>query len=202
MPKGIYIARGWERQLDRKLNALFYEDENGPLTADAYRLWLDDLAVGYVAVPHSELDYAGEAEDRLIAAGLDYLKVAFESADWTVYRVIDPEPLAAGAGERREAEPAGLHRSTPTRPGSSLVRVRWTPYWSIEEGIGCVEESPSGFTRVTVPEPGPIRVGVDFSPLRALSGGQRCANKPGPRAAGRRRSRSDRRRMAEPARAE
>ena len=36
-PKGIYIARGWERQLDRKLNALFYEDENGPLTAEAYR---------------------------------------------------------------------------------------------------------------------------------------------------------------------
>ena len=32
-----------------------------------------------------------------------------------------------------------------------------------------------GFTRVTVPQPGPIRVGVDFSPLRALSGGQRCA---------------------------
>ena len=62
MPKGIYIARGWERQLDRKLNALFYEDESDPLTADAYRLWLDDLAVGYVAVPHSELDYAGEAE--------------------------------------------------------------------------------------------------------------------------------------------
>ena len=51
MPRGIYIARGWERQLDRKLNPLFYEDENGGLDPEAYRHWLDDLAVGFVAVP-------------------------------------------------------------------------------------------------------------------------------------------------------
>ena len=176
IPKGIYIARGWERQLDRKLNALFYE-ESGPLTADAYRYWLDDLAVGYVAVPNSDLDYAGEAEERLIADGLDYLKVAFRSSDWTVYRVIDPAPLAVGAGKFVKLSPQGFTLNAGAA-GSSLVRVRWTPYWSIQEGIGCVEESPGGFTRVTVPQAGPIRVGVNFSPLRALSGGQRCANKP------------------------
>ncbi len=90
IPKGIYIARGWERQLDRKLNGLFYEDEDGPLTADSYRDWLDDLAVGYVAVPHSALDYAGEAEARLIASGLPYLVKAFENPDWTVFRVVEP----------------------------------------------------------------------------------------------------------------
>ncbi|MDP9188190.1 MAG: hypothetical protein M3O25_02955, partial [Actinomycetota bacterium] len=62
--------------------------------------------------------------------------------------------------------------------GSMHVRVRWTPYWSIQDGVGCVEESPTGFTRVTVPESGMVRVGVDFSPLRALSGGKRCASHP------------------------
>jgi len=176
IPKGIYIARGWERQLDRKLNALFYEEDRS-LTADAYRDWLDDLAVGYVAVPNSDLDYAGEAEARLIGGGLDYLEVAFRSPDWTVYRVIEPAPLAVGAGKLVKLSPQGFLLNTGAA-GSSLVRVRWTPYWSVQEGIGCVEESPGGFTRVTVPEAGPIRVGVDFSPLRALSGGQRCATKP------------------------
>ena len=29
--------------------SLFYEDENGGLTPEAYRHWLDDPAVGYVA---------------------------------------------------------------------------------------------------------------------------------------------------------
>ena len=91
--------------------------------------------------------------------------------------MIDPEPLAAGAGSGVKLNPQGFVANADSA-GSLVVRVRWTPYWSVEEGTGCVEESSTGFTQVTVPEPGPIRIGVDFSPLRALSGGQRCANKP------------------------
>jgi hypothetical protein len=177
MPKGIYIARGWERQLDRKLNELFYEDENGPLTPDAYRHWLDDLAVGYIALPHTELDYAGEAEARLIKHGLPYLHEVFRNADWTVYEVADPEPMAIGAGDLVKLKPEGFIVEADAA-GSILVRVRWTPYWQIAEGTGCVEESPNGFTRVTMPEAGRLKIGVDFSPLRALSGGERCADNP------------------------
>ncbi|HET8975711.1 MAG TPA: hypothetical protein VFN15_03690 [Solirubrobacterales bacterium] len=179
MPRGIYIARGWERQLDRKLNALFYEDENGPLTAGAYRRWLDDLGVGYVALPHTELDYAGEAEARLVRAGLPYLREVFTSKDWSVYEVSDPEPMAIGAGDLVKLKPEGFVVEADAA-GSILVRVRWTPYWQVAEGTGCVEESPTGFTRVTMPEAGRLKIGVDFSPLRALSGGKRCADHPPP----------------------
>jgi hypothetical protein len=179
MPRGLYIARGWERQLDRKLNEIFYEEENGPLTPQAYRHWLDDLAVGFVALPHSRLDYAGEAEKRVIRAGVPYLDPVFKSSDWTIYRVRDPEPLAIGAGDLAKLKPEGFVLDADS-PGSILVRVRWTPYWSIARGTACVEESPTGFTRVTVPEPGRVRVGVDFAPWRAISGGQRCAEKPPP----------------------
>jgi hypothetical protein len=175
VPKGIYIARGWERQLDRKLNGLFYEDENGPLTAEAYRHWLDDLSVGFIAVPESaELDYAGEAEARLIASGVPYLEPVFESPDWTVYRVKDPEPLVFGAGDLVKLKPQGFIVEADA-PGSMLVRVRWTPYWQIVRGTGCLEESPTGFTRVHVASPGRLRIAVDFSPLRAISQGPRCA---------------------------
>ena len=177
VPKGIYIARGWERQLDRKLNALFYEDENGPLTSAAYRIWLDQLAVGFVAVPGSKLDYAAEAEARLIAEGQPYLEKAFVSKNWTIYRVLDPAPLAFGAGKRAKLTREGFKLIVDS-PGATIVKVRWTPYWSIEEGTGCVEESTNGFTRVIAPEPGTFRIGVDFSPLRALDGGQRCADHP------------------------
>jgi hypothetical protein len=177
VPKGIYIARGWERQLDRKLNALFYEDESGPLTAAAYKAWLDELGVGFVAVPDTELDYAAEGEARLIAEGLPYLKRELTSADWTIYRVRDPEPLAFGAGELVKLTPEGFVLNAQAA-GTIVVKVRWTPYWSIKEGTGCVEASTRGFTRVIVPEQGRLRIGVDFSPLRALDRGQRCADHP------------------------
>jgi hypothetical protein len=45
----VALARGWERQLDRERNALFYDDE--PLTPQRYATWLRRNAVAYVAVP-------------------------------------------------------------------------------------------------------------------------------------------------------
>ncbi len=135
IPRGIYIARGWERQLDRKLNALFYEDEAGPLTPTAYRSWLDELAVGYVAIPHTELDYAGKAEARLISqGGVPYLKRAFVNPDWTVYRVQDPRPLAQGVGEMVKMKPDGFVVRADSA-GTVLVQVRWTRYWKINGGL-------------------------------------------------------------------
>jgi hypothetical protein len=174
VPRGIYIARGWERQLDRKLNPLFYDDT---LKASDYRRWLDQLGVGFVAVPDAPLDYAAESEAELIARGPPYLEKAFTSSDWTVYRVRDPAPLAVGAGDLVKLTPEGFVVDADA-PGTVLVRVHWTPYWSIEQGVGCVEQSPAGFTTLDVQDPGRFRVGVDFSPLRALDGGPRCADRP------------------------
>jgi hypothetical protein len=170
VPRGVYIARGWERQLDRKLNPLFYQD--APLTSYQYRSWLDELGVGYVAVPDAPLDYAGQGEMHLIKKGLPYLKLAFRSADWTVYEVRDPAPLAIG-GEMVKLTPEGFVIDADS-PGTVLVRVHWTPYWSIEQGDGCVEQGPGDLTMVDASAPGRFRVGVDFSPLRALDGGARC----------------------------
>jgi hypothetical protein len=174
VPRGIYIARGWERQLDRKLNPLFYE---GQLTWNEYRNWLDELGVGFVAVPDAPLDYAAESEVELIAREPPYLEKAFTSSDWTVYRVRDPAPLAVGAGDMVKLTQEGFVVDADA-PGTVLVRVHWTPYWSIEQGTGCVEQSPGGYTTLDVTEPGRFRVGVDFSPLRALDGGPRCADRP------------------------
>jgi hypothetical protein len=174
VPRGIYIARGWERQLDRKLNPLFYEDQ---LTWDEYRNWLDELGVGFVAVPDAPLDYAAESEALLIAREPPYLERVFTSADWTVYRVRDAAPIAIGAGELVKLTPEGFVIDADA-PGTVLVKVNWTPYWSIEQGTGCVEQSPGGYTTLDVTEPGRFRVGVDFSPLRALDRGPRCEDRP------------------------
>jgi hypothetical protein len=175
VPRGIYIARGWERQLDRKLNPLFYQ--SAPLTGPQYRSWLDDLGVGYVAVPHAPLDYAALPERKMLKRGPPrYLKRVYESTDWTVYKVRNPSPLAIG-GKMVKLRPQGFVVDT-SAPGTVLVRVHWTPYWSIEQGTGCVEQAPGGYTMLDVQTPGRFRVGIDFSPVRAISSGPRCHEEP------------------------
>jgi hypothetical protein len=175
VPDGIYIARGWERQLDRKLNPLFYQST--PISGPQYRSWLDDLGVGYVAVPRAPLDYAALGEKRMIKKGPpSYLEKVFRSKNWTVYAVRDPSPLAIG-GKMIKLTPQGFVVDA-SAPGTVLVRVHWTPYWSIEQGTGCVEQGPGGYTILDVTTPGRFRVGIDFSPVRAVSSGPRCHQEP------------------------
>jgi hypothetical protein len=54
------------------------------------------------------------------------------------------------------------------------VRVRYTPYWALQRGHGCVHSAPGGWTMVQVRTAGTIRVGVDFSLARIFDHGPRC----------------------------
>jgi hypothetical protein len=82
---GVSLARGWDRQLDTRYGALFYRPA---LTASAYRVWLGENRVLYVALPDARLDYAGEAEGALVAHGLPYLHEIWRSRHWRLYRVL------------------------------------------------------------------------------------------------------------------
>jgi hypothetical protein len=81
----ISLARGWERQLDTRYAPLFYRPN---LTASAYRAWLLENRVLYVALPDARLDYAGQAEGALVRSGLPYLSEVWRSTHWRLYRVI------------------------------------------------------------------------------------------------------------------
>ncbi len=81
----ISLARGWERQLDTRYGALFYRPG---LTASAYRAWLSENRVLYVALADARLDYAARAEGALVAKGLPYLREVWRSRHWRLYRVI------------------------------------------------------------------------------------------------------------------
>jgi hypothetical protein len=86
--EGVELARGWERQLDTRYGALFYE--GGTLNAATYRAWLAENRVQYVALADARLDFAGAAEGRLVAAGLPYLRELWRSAHWRLYAVRAP----------------------------------------------------------------------------------------------------------------
>ncbi len=90
----VPLARGWERQVDRKVNALFYDEER-PLTHLRYRAWLRRMCVRYVALPAAPLDYSAEAEARLLRRGdAGYLTLVHASPRWRIWRVAPMTPLS------------------------------------------------------------------------------------------------------------
>ncbi len=172
----ILLARGWERQLDTRYAALFYEGGGAgqALTPVTYRAWLYENAVSYVALPDVRLDFAGVAEGRLIARGQPYLREVWRSAHWRLYAVRGAPPLAT-----RPAVLSGVGADSFTlavpRAGGYTVRVRFTPYWALVRGRGCVRSAPGGWTEVDAGAGGSIRVGIDFSLARVFDHGPRCA---------------------------
>ena len=165
------LARGWERQLDRKYNALFYSDRLDPAR---YRAWLDANAVRYVALPDARLDHSALQEGELLASGrLAWLREVWRSAHWRVYAVAGARPLADGAtATRLGGDSVDL---TAAHAGDVLLRVRFTPYWAVVRGSGCVRRTAGGWTAVRVTRPGPVRLATRFAIGRIVSRGPRCS---------------------------
>jgi hypothetical protein len=164
------LARGWERQLDTKDNALFY---SGRLTAARYSAWLHWLAVRYVAVPDAKLDYSAVAEVALIDRGLPYLHLVRRTAHWRIYSVLDATPMAQGAAVLSAMGPNWLQLQA-SGPGQALIRVRWSPYWAVTQGSGCVADA-EGFTRLQLRHAGPVHVAIRFSLSRIGATSPRCS---------------------------
>ncbi len=163
------LARGWLRQLDTTRDDIFYDDNGEDLTSAAYRAWLRNDAIRYVAIPDAPLDYSSEAEARLVLSNPPYLALRWVSSHWRVYAVRDPEPLvdplAAARARTRWIGRQGFSLDV-ARAGDFLVRVAFTPYWSVERGSGCL--APHGeWTLLHARTPGILRVSADFSLGRA-----------------------------------
>ncbi|HEX6780960.1 MAG TPA: hypothetical protein VF125_02900 [Solirubrobacterales bacterium] len=161
------LARGWLRQLDTTRDDIFYEDK--ALTAASYGEWLRSNAISYVALPDAPLDYSSQAERRLVLSDPSYLTLRFTSEHWRIYEVRDPKPLVAPLGTAA-AETLWFGRQgfalDVERPGEFLVRVSFTPYWSIAHGAGCILHR-GDWTVARASRPGVFRVAADFSVSRA-----------------------------------
>jgi hypothetical protein len=162
------LARGWLRQLDTTRDDIFYDNES-QLTAGAYEHWLHRNAISYVALPDAPLDYSSVAERRLILSAPSYLDLRWSSAHWRIYAVRNPQPLVepmAGAAAHTLWVGRQSFGLDVTRPGDFLVRVNFTPYWSIARGAGCLLRHGE-WTVARASHPGILRVSADFSLGRA-----------------------------------
>lgn len=168
----VALARGWERQLETAHDGLFYEGTGKPTPA-RYGAWLREQAVSYVALPDAPLDYSGRGEARILRGAPSYLREVWRSAHWRLFAVTAPTPLAQPPSELTRLDSDSFTLRAPAA-GTFLVRVRFTPYWALSAGRGCVRRAPGGWTYVQPRAGGSLRVAIDFSPARVFGDGPRC----------------------------
>jgi hypothetical protein len=166
----VSLARGWEKQLDERYNGVLLSPD---LNAASYERWLREQAVSYVALPAVQLDPSSAREGKLIRAGLPYLRLVYSSRHWRIYAVRAPTPLVSGPGRVTALGHDSLSLQADA-PGSLLVRVRYTPYWTVTSGAGCVQRGAGGWTRVDAARRGPLQLRASFSLGRAFGAGRSC----------------------------
>jgi len=169
----VALARGWERQVDREVNAVFYR---GPLTAATYRTWLDRLGVRWVALPDARLEGASWPESFLIRRGLPYLAPVWHNRHWQLFAVHDPAPLVRGPA-RLTALTTDAFALRAAGPGRLRVRVHWQPYWALDRGYGCVYRDGE-WTGVRADAAGTIRITTAFAIGRIGADSPRCRRAP------------------------
>jgi hypothetical protein len=149
------LARGWERQLDEADNPIFYRP--GSVTADAYRAWLLDNGVRFVALPSAPLDPAARAEGALVSSGqVPGMRLVWQSADWRLYQVEGSPGIVSGPARLVSETGASVHLEAG-QPGDVTVRIRWSPDWVVADGAGCVSKN-DGWMSVHVSRPGPVNL--------------------------------------------
>jgi len=168
------IARGWERQLDHKVNPLFYD---GDPTPASYRAWLLRTGVRWVALPDTRMDYSARAEARLIEQGLPYLREVWSDDHWRVFEVDGASGLASGPARVVAAGPDRVAVDV-ARPGTVRLRMHWTPYWRVTTGNACVAPAPApggeDQTELQVRSAGRVELRTSFALGRVGAASPRC----------------------------
>jgi hypothetical protein len=151
------LARGWDRQIDRADNPLFY---NGTLNTASYHQWLSGLAVGWVALPlHTSLDYAAVDEAALVRSRPRFLQLVWQNPNWQLYRVRAAHPLIHGATATTVSSAGVTFHATSAGPVQ--LQLRWSPYLTLEvdqKVVAACITARGPWTTIRIPHPGTYTV--------------------------------------------
>jgi hypothetical protein len=154
------LARGWERQLDLRYNAILYSKD---LDQATYHEWLVENGVRWVALPSEPLDASSEGELKVIQSRPSYLREVWHDANWQLWAVSGSDGLTTGPAtmSKLTADSFTLHFNAP---GNALVRIHSNPYWSVAGNApACINSTAEGWTSVTSSGTGDVAVVSRFS---------------------------------------
>ena len=161
------LARGWETQEDTALNAVLQQSPLHPVT---YKVWLDDNAVGWVAMPSSTFGATVSAypEYTLVSAHRpSYLHEYWHNRRWTLFRVGDPSPIVSAP-----ATMIGHTQSSMTLRAPCACRVHVRLRWSKYLVATSLDRSPVGTSAPAEPaQVGLVDDGTGWSVLRTPRAG-------------------------------
>jgi hypothetical protein len=125
------LARGWETQEDNALNGSLLHD----LDSVKYKLWLDNNAVGYVALPSSSVQ--GYPEFTLVEKHRPkYLHRIWSNTDWQLFRVEPATPIVARPATILGHDQKSMTIRVPCAC-TVAVRVRWSKFLTAtRQGFG------------------------------------------------------------------
>jgi hypothetical protein len=155
----VSLARGWERQLDMNDNPLFYDDSL--LTSTSYRQWLDESGVSWIALPDLQLDFSAQAEARLIETHPSYLRPVWHNAHWQLWQVVGSPGLVTGPARLVSLRTDEVILDA-SGAGTTTLRVRYTPTWTILSGPACVGPQKGPWTEVISRGSGRIVIGTSL----------------------------------------
>ena len=146
------LARGWETQEDQAFNAIL---GSPTLTAVSFRIWLDNNAVGYVAIPR--VPVRSSPEYTIVADGTPYLHQVWQSADWQLFRVTNPTPIIEQPATVVSRSQARLEVDVPCACAISL-RLRYSKFLKAQlighPNQAAVTDDGAGWTLLTTRAPG------------------------------------------------
>jgi hypothetical protein len=135
----VNLARGWNRQADMERNQLFYDDT---LNSANYHEWLQRWAVHFVVLPKDNPDGDGGVRERqLLQRGMPYLKQVWGDANWQLFQVTDPAPLAEPDATVVRADQVEMVLDV-AKAGRVLVKIPYSPWLSVVDEHGKSLKAP------------------------------------------------------------
>jgi hypothetical protein len=160
------LAGGYETQEQNQVNALLAD--RARLNATSYKVWLDNNAVGYVALDRLAVNTSPEYQ--LVRHRLPYLHRVSGDRKWLLYRVASPTPIVPPPLRVVSATQAQLRVRVPCACSTPL-RLRYSKFLSAVTVrgniVGTVRDDGTGWTVLITPRPGVYVLHGDLTrPLR------------------------------------
>ncbi len=135
------LARGWERQLDLRYNAVLYDEK---MTATQYQTWLLANGVSYVAIPDAALEPEAQHEAE-VAGSAPFLHEVWTNAHWRLFAVAGSPHLTSGPANLLSLRDGRVVLDV-TGTTAVTIRMRFTSHLEVAHGHGCLSASPEGWT--------------------------------------------------------